>query len=134
MAILSFPAIAPNKINSIQLPDFSLLVREWESGGENRRTAQTVGAGVQLNLSYQLISHSQASTIMTFWGTAKGSWLSFMLPTVIIEHPSNIKIGLANLKSTTLWRFSENLSMKTDYATLQRGLYSFDVTIQSVVS
>lgn len=134
MAILIFPAIAPNRVNNITLPDFNLLVKEFESGGEIRRTAQHTGANTQLSLSYSLISHTQAAAIISFWAAAKGTWLSFTLPSVIIQHPDNIKVGLANLDSTTLWRFSEGMSIKPDYATLQRGLYSFDVNIQSVVS
>jgi hypothetical protein len=134
MAILIFPAIAPNYLRSITLPDYKILVKEFEDGGEYRRTAQTVGAGTLINLSYELITHVEAATLINFWASTKGTWLSFTLPTVIIQHPDNIRQALIKLDSTLLWRFSDSLQIKTDYATLQRSLYSFDVNIQSVVS
>ena len=134
MAILIFPDITPNKLNSIQLPDYSLIIREFEDGGEVRRSIQANGSGTQLSLSYLLMSAIDTATLINFWRATSGTWLSFTLPSSIIKHPDNIKVGLLNLDSTALWRFSETQSFKTDYATSQRGLYSFDVNIQSVVS
>lgn len=134
MAILSFPAIAPNYLRNIELPDYRLAEKQWEDGGENRRTPQHTGAGTMFSLSYLLMSAQDTATFINFWKSTSATHLPFTLPTVIIKHPDNIKLALANLESTTYWRFSESLSFKTDYATLQRGLYSFDVNIQSVVS
>lgn len=134
MTILSFPAIAPNRLSNLTLPDYKLLIKEFEDGGEVRRSGQHTGIGTSLGLTYQLMSAEDTATFINFWGASRGTWLAFTLPSVIIEHPDNILIGLAQLDSTTQWRFSEALQFKTDYATLQFGLYSFDVKIQSVVS
>jgi hypothetical protein len=134
MAILSFPDIAPNYLKTIQLPDYNTLVKEFDSGGEVRRSAQHTGVSTKLSLSYTLMSANDTATFINFWRATRGTWLSFTLPLSIIQHPDNLKIAIAKLDSTTYFRFSEALNFKTDYATLERGLYSFDVSIQSVVS
>jgi hypothetical protein len=134
MAILSFPAIPPNYVRSVQFSDYNTLIREFESGGEIRRSAQHTGVGTTLSLSYLLMSEDDTAVFMNFWKASGGTWLSFTLPSAIIKHPDNIKMGLANFDSTTYFRFTEGLNFKTDWATKKRGLYSFDVNIQSVVS
>lgn len=131
---LTFPAIVPNKLSSITLPDYRLIEKEFEDGGQVRKRIQGTGCGTTINLSYELISAVDAATIINFWASTKGTWLSFTLPPIIISHPDNIRQALIKLDSTALWRFSDSLQIKTDYATLQRGLYSFDVDIRSVVS
>lgn len=131
---LVFPALKPDYLKTITLPDYSLIEKTFEDGGELRRSAQTNGSGTTLLLSYLLRRHTGTARMIEFWGETKGSWLPFTLPSFIISHPDNIKMGLINLDSTILWRFTEPLQFKTDYALAERGLYSFDVTIQSVVS
>ena len=134
MAIPIFPAIAPNYLKEISLPDYGMLTREFEDGGERRISAQFNGSGTGLMLQYELRTHIEAATIIQFWATTKGTWIAFTLPSVIIQHPSNVITAINQLGNTTVWRFAEGLSIKTDHATLQRGLYSFDVSIRAVVS
>ena len=134
MTIPIFPAIAPNFLKEILLPDFSMLTREFDDGGERRISGQFNGSGTGLMLQYQLRTHTEAATIIQFWAATKGTWIAFTLPSVIIQHPSNIVTAINQLGNTVVWRFAEGLSIKTDYATLQRGLYSFDVSIVAVVS
>jgi hypothetical protein len=134
MAILIFPAIAPNYLKEISLPDYGMLSREFEDGGERRISAQFNGSDTGLILEYQLRTHTESATIIEFWALTKGTWLSFTLPSVIIQHPVNVVTAINLLSNTTYWRFEEGLSIKTDYATAQRGLYSFDVSLRAVVS
>ena len=134
MTIPIFPAIAPNYLKEISLPDFGMLTKEFEDGGERRISAQFNGSGTMLQLQYQLRTHIETATIIQYWAATKGTWIAFTLPSVIIQHPSNVITAINQLGNTTVWRFAEGLSIKTDYATLQRGLYSFDVSIRAVVS
>lgn len=131
---LVFPAFRPDYLKTITLPDYNLILKEFEDGGELRRSSQHTGAGTTLLLSYALRRHTGTVPFINFWAATKGSWLSFTLPPAIIRHPENVEIGLAALDSFTFFRFTEPIQFKTDYATLERGLYSFDMTIQSVVS
>lgn len=131
---LVFPILKPDYLKSISLPDFALRIKEFEDGGEIRRSSQTSGSGTKLMLSYLFRRHTGTARMIEFYGQAKGTWLSFTLPSIIISHPDNIKLGLINLNDTTFWRFAEPIQIKPDYSNPERGLYSFDVTIQSVVS
>lgn len=134
MAIPEFPPIKPNYLRSMTLPDYKILIKDFDGNGEVRRSAQFLGSGTILTLGYELISHIDTSALMQFWAGTRGTWISFTLPPVIINHPNNFKLALFNLENTTLWRFESPFQIKTDYATKQRGLYSFDVVIQSVAS
>ena len=131
---LVFPNIPPHFLKTIGMPDYSPLTKEYSDGGEVRITRSVIGAGTSLMLSYTLLNQVQTRNIMQFYAACNGEHMAFLLPSTIINHPQVIKDAIAALKSTTWWLFSGQPSIKKEYATSTRGLYSVDIKIVSVVS
>jgi hypothetical protein len=131
---LIFPSIPPHYLKTIGLPDYSPLTKEYLDGGEVRITRSVIGAGTSLMLSYNLLSHTDISTIMQFYAACKGEYTAFLLPSNVINHSQVIKDAIESLKSTTWWTFSGQPNISRQYATTVRGLYNADIKIVSVVS
>lgn len=129
-----YPDLPPHFVRSFEMPPYKQDINRFDEGTEQRIKTSPTGVGTKLVLGYEKISDAQVRLIMDFYQRSRGKEIPFTLPDSIIKHPTVMLDALASLTATTYWRFSEAPSFETFNATLQRGTYDVDVTIQSVIN
>jgi hypothetical protein len=129
-----YPDLEPQFVRSFEMPAFKQNINRFDEGTEQRIKTSHTGVGTKIVLGYEKISDASVRLLMEFYQKSRGKEIPFTLPLNIIQHPTVMLVALSNLTATTYWRFSEAPNIETFNATLQRGLYNVDVTIQSVIN
>lgn len=125
---LTFPALVPNYIKTLELPDFGVIVYQFDDDSESRRYRYDTGNHTRLLFQYEGRTEADVANFMNFWRSANGMKEAFTLPASIIKHPVGWTSGLAILGTTDLWRMEEPPRIKT----VHTNIYNFDVKMISI--
>jgi len=125
---LTYPPLPPDYLRNLTPPTYGVKTFTFEDGGEARDLRYSDGVGTQILLQYTGASASEWATILNFYRACRGSFTSFTLPGVIIQHPLAYTVALSQLGATTLWKFNNQPTPETNVV----NLYSFDVQLISV--
>ena len=125
---LIYPTIVPNYIQSLQLPDFGVIVYKFDDDSESRRYRYDTGNHTRLLFRYEGRSEADVANMINFYRSARGMKEAFTLPSAIIQHPASWQSGLAVLGTTTLWRFEEPFGIST----VHTGIYNWQVKLISI--
>lgn len=129
-----YPDLPPQFVRSFEMPSYKQNINRFDEGTEQRIKTSHSGVGTKLVFGYEKIIDADVRLIMEFWQASRGKEIPFTLPATIVKHPQVMLAAITSLGSTTYWRFSEAPNIETFNATLQRGLYNVDITIQSVIN
>lgn len=129
-----YPDLEPQFVRSFEMPEYKQNINKFDEGTEQRMKTSHTGVGTKIVLGYEKISDASVRLLMDFWQKSRGKEIPFTLPPIIVKHPSVMIAALSSLTAITYWRFSEAPNIETFNATLQRGRYNVDVTIQSVIN
>ena len=125
---LVFPSIIPNWVQTLELPDYGVIIYQFDDDSESRRYRYDTGNHTRLLFRYEGRTEADVANFMSFWRSTSGMKESFTIPDAIIKHPAAWKAGLAILGTTTLWRFESPPSIKT----VHTGIYSWDCKLISI--
>lgn len=104
--MLVFPNIKPDKISQLELPQYTSSSRDFKQGDKLFRRTQFTGTGVKLLLSYSFISQAELDSLLLIWDNSEGNKL-FTLPNDFYSsYPTEFKLSIERLKSTTFWRIA----------------------------
>ena len=144
MPISTFPNIKPNFVRPIELPEYSLKSTEWQSGQSNVVREAFTGIKTQISLEYQHLDHLKLVEIVNFYNSVKGTSTGFLLPIADIEvspgvfepqtflqFPDAILNAIADLGSTTVWKFASEPSFSVLVATTEKGKYNGSIQLIS---
>ncbi len=127
MAIV-YPAITPNTISTLELPDYGVITYKFDDDSESRRYRFDTGNHTRLIFKYEGRTEADVANFISFWKAASGLKEAFTIPDTINKHPLAYKSGINLLGTTTLWRFESAPKITTVYS----GIYSWDVNLISV--
>lgn len=125
---LIYPTIVPNFIQSLELPDFGVVIYKFDDDSESRRFRYDTGNHTRLLFRYEGRTDNDVANFINFYRSAFGMKEAFTLPDAIIKHPNAWKAGLGVLGTTTLWRFENPPRIST----VHTGIYNFNVSLISI--
>lgn len=98
-----FPNVYPDKIKSLDLPDYKTVSNSWKSGDKLFKRTQFAGSSTKLILEYRMISQNETDQLNLLWDFTEG-FLLFTLPVDFFsKYPLAFKNAITNLKSTAFW-------------------------------
>ena len=140
--MLVFPNVYPDKIKSLDLPDYKTVSNSWKSGDKLFKRTQFAGSSTKLIFEYRMVSQNDLDQLNLLWDNTEGFKL-FTLPVDFFSrYPSSFRDAIANLKSTIFWCIDTSpqitpkiLCGSSDNVTPHRwNRYDLDLIISSQIS
>lgn len=98
-----FPNVYPDKIKSLDLPDYKTVSNSWKSGDKLFKRTQFSGSSTKLILEFRMISQNHVDQLNLLWDNTEG-YLLFTLPIDFFnKYPVVFRDAISNLKSTNFW-------------------------------
>lgn len=135
---LTFPAITPNYIKSIEFPNYKYITFTWVNKTIYQKRTQYVKSAAVFNIEYRNMSESNAYILINFYNTVQAT--AFYLPGNFLNlFPDYIK-GLIVDWNIQRWVFNKNFIVtpqvmrKFQSNNIKVCRYDLTFNIQSVVA